>query len=89
VYWQKVWSRAVPDGQRYRGTPHKTEAEAVAWCESHHTARIIAAIDTDAIAALVHALVVWDMAFRTGKNEPLVHAFETGQAALARLGGGE
>ena len=33
-------------------------------------------------ARLKHALVVWDAAHRTGRNEPLVIAFETGKSAL-------
>ena len=36
-------------------------------------------------ARLKHALVVWDAAHRTGRNEPLVVAFETGAAALRAL----
>jgi len=36
-------------------------------------------------ARLKHALVVWDAAHRTGRNEPLVVAFETGVAALRAL----
>ena len=33
-------------------------------------------------AQLKHALVVWDAAHRTGCNEPLVVAFETGKLVL-------
>ena len=33
-------------------------------------------------AQLKHALVVWDAAHRTGRNEPLFVAFETGKMAL-------
>lgn len=31
------------------------------------------------------ALVIWDMAYRTGSNEPLVHAFECGFEALSNI----
>ena len=39
-------------------------------------------------ARLKHALVVWDAAHRTGRNEPLVVAFEIGEAALRDVEGG-
>ena len=36
------------------------------------------------LATALHALVVWDAAYRTGRNEPLVTAFETGVEALSK-----
>ena len=47
--------------------------------------RLAAPLQVPEIAALVHALAVWDAAHRTGRNEPLHMAFELGQAALAAL----
>jgi hypothetical protein len=38
-------------------------------------------------ARLKHALVVWDQAHRTGRNEPLQVAFEIGKEALIRARG--
>jgi len=46
-----------------------------------------AAMAVPEVAAMYHALVVWDAAHRTGKNEPLQVAFELGQAAIAALKG--
>jgi len=47
-----------------------------------------AALEVPEIAAMWHALVTWDAAHRTGKNEPLHVAFEVGQYALTALKGG-
>jgi hypothetical protein len=44
-----------------------------------------AAAKVPEIAALIHALAVWRVAFQTGRNEPLQIAFETGQAAIAAI----
>lgn len=49
---------------------------------------LAAALEVPEIAAMWHALVTWDAAHRTGKNEPLQVAFELGQSALAALKGG-
>ena len=38
-----------------------------------------------ALATAQHALVVWDAAHRTGRNDPLVHAFEVGVEALTAI----
>lgn len=46
---------------------------------------LAAALEVPDIAAMWHALVTWDAAHRTGKNEPLQVAFELGQSALAAL----
>lgn len=39
------------------------------------------------VTVMWHALLTWDAAHRTGKNEPLQVAFELGQSALAGLKG--
>ena len=46
------------------------------------TPTLAAALAVPEVAAMWHALLVWDQAHRTGSNEPLQVAFETGQSAL-------
>lgn len=46
-----------------------------------------AALEVPEVAAMWHALLTWDAAHRTGKNEPLQVAFELGHLALAELKG--
>ena len=78
------------DGPRW----HKTLKAAKAAVQAHHTARVLADIDTDAIAALV------DLVSRAKEELRLIRMKDTGavydvllrteiDAALSRLGGGE
>ena len=51
--------------------------EELCWQAADHIEALV-----EENARLKHALVVWDAAMRTGRNEPLVVAFETGKQAL-------
>lgn len=46
---------------------------------------LAAALEVPEVKAMCHALLTWDAAHRTGKNEPLQVAFELGQSTLAAM----
>ena len=50
----------------------------------HNTEATLRALSAER-DALKHALVVWDAAHRTGRNENLQHAFDVGKSALVAL----
>lgn len=74
----------------YEAMPALTalQAERDAWkARADLPPTLSSALAVPEVTVMWHALLTWDAAHRTGKNEPLQVAFELGQSALAGLKG--
>lgn len=80
------WSRSTKSGYNQAATDCAMNILKIPRADLPPT--LSAALEVPEVAAMWHALLTWDAAHRTGKNEPLQVAFELGQLALAAMKGG-